>query len=149
MKITKFDIRLIKENEVDYQAIDNEKITNPIVAAEFFNKVLEMNFRTQEVLAMTTLDVKNNITGVFEVHKGGLSSSIVEPRTVFQRAIMQNAAGIVLCHNHPSGDPMPSGDDVSITKKLVKGGDILGINIVDHIIIADSQYISFKEKGII
>jgi len=62
---------------------------------------------------------------------------------------MQNAAGIVLCHNHPSGDPMPSGDDVSITKKLVKGGDILGINVVDHIIIADSQYISFKEKGII
>jgi len=54
-----------------------------------------------------------------------------------------------LCHNHPSGDPMPSGDDVSITKKLVKGGDILGINVVDHIIIADSQYISFKEKGII
>lgn len=149
MMIKKFDIRLIKEDEVDYQEINNEKITNPIAAAEFFNNVLEMNFRTQEVLAMATLDVKNNITGVFEVHKGGLASSVVEPRTIFQRAIMQNAAAIVLCHNHPSCDPTPSADDVSITKKLVKGGNILGINIVDHIIIAGDQYLSFKEKGII
>ena len=148
MKIAKFDIRLIKESETDYQAIDNEKITNPITAGDFFRKIFQMEQRGQEILAMATLDTKNNISGVFEVHKGGLSSSIVEPRTVFQRAILQNAAAIILCHNHPSGDPQPSSEDISITKKLQKGGKILGIKVLDHIIIADDKTVSLQEKDL-
>ena len=80
---------------------------------------------------------------------GNLNSSVVHPREVFKVAIDNNSANIIVLHNHPSGNPEPSNEDISITKKLVESGKILGIEIFDHIIIAGNQYLSFVEKRLI
>ena len=96
------------------------------------------------------LDTKNKVTGLFKVSQGSLNSSIVHPREVFKRALMQNSNSIILAHNHPSGDVTPSGEDISITRRLQEAGDILGIKVLDHLIIgAGGRYKSFKEDGII
>lgn len=143
--IKKYTVRLVKEEGRRYDF--NRKITSPEKASQIFNEVLEMDSRTQETFAMCTVDIKNNITGIFEITTGGLNSSIAHPRDVFQRAILQNAPSIILCHNHPSGNPIPSKNDINITQKIIKGGEILGIQILDHIIIGDNCFVSMKEEG--
>ena len=86
---------------------------------------------------------------IAEVSIGSLNASIVHPREVFAEAIKNKAASVIFVHNHPSGDPEPSEDDLEITKRLVEAGKILGIGIVDHIIITKTGFVSFKEKGLI
>jgi DNA repair protein RadC len=86
---------------------------------------------------------------VAEISIGTLDSSIVHPREVFLEAIKNKAASVIFVHNHPSGDPEPSKDDLEITKRLVESGKILGIEVIDHIIITENKYFSFKEKGLI
>ena len=86
---------------------------------------------------------------VAEVSIGSLNASIVHPREVFSEAIKNKAASVIFVHNHPSGDPEPSEDDLEITKRLVDGGKILGIEVVDHIIVAKDKFMSFKEKNLI
>ena len=121
-------------------------VSNPIQAAELLAG--EMRFLKQEVLRVILLDVKNKVIAAPEISRGGLSSSIVHPREVFKEAIRRSSAALILVHNHPSGDPTPSADDLSITKKLVKTGKIIGIEVIDHIIIAGDKYLSFKEKNL-
>ena len=86
---------------------------------------------------------------VAEVSIGSLNASIVHPREVFSEAIKNKAASVIFVHNHPSGDPEPSEDDLEITKRLVDGGKILGIEVVDHVIVAKDKFLSFKEKNLI
>lgn len=86
---------------------------------------------------------------VAEVSIGTLNANLVHPREVFAEAIKSKAASVIFVHNHPSGDPEPSGDDLEITKRLAESGKILGIEVADHIIIAKNDYFSFKEKGLI
>lgn len=86
---------------------------------------------------------------IAEVSVGSLNASVVHPREVFAETLRQNAASVILVHNHPSGDPEPSEDDLLLTKKLVESGKILGIEVVDHIIVAQDDFFSFKNKGII
>ncbi len=86
---------------------------------------------------------------IAEVSVGSLNASIVHPREVFAEAIKNKAASVIFAHNHPSGDPEPSEDDLLLTKKLVKSGKILGIEVVDHIIVAKNRFFSFKNKGLI
>ena len=102
-----------------------------------------------EVVKMLALDTKNKIIGVFDISTGSLNASIIHPRDVFQRAVLLNCASILLIHNHPSGDPTPSPEDVSLTKKLVDAGKIMDIAILDHVVIGDGRFVSFKEKGLI
>jgi len=147
INISFLNLKVIKENCGRYDI--QRKINSP---SDFYNvalKVLELDERAEESLFMATLDTKNNITGIFEVSRGSLNSSIVHPREVFKRAVMQNAASIILYHNHPSGDPTPSQDDIDTTKRIVESGEILGIALLDHLIIGENKYISLKEKGII
>jgi len=89
-----------------------------------------------------------NLT-VSEVSIGTLDSSLVHPREVFSEAIKSKAASVIFIHNHPSGDPKPSEDDLVITKKLIKAGEILGIAVTDHIIITRNNYFSLKDQGLI
>ena len=86
---------------------------------------------------------------VAEISIGSLNASIVHPREVFSEAIKNKAASVIFVHNHPSGDPEPSEDDLEITKRLVNGGKILGIEVVDHVIVAKDKFMSFKEKNLI
>ena len=144
LKITKFNLRVVKDREGTYEITENVK--DPQGAYEVFIKFLKLDERAEEVLAMITLDIKNNITGVFEVSQGTINKSFTHPREVFKRAILQNSAGIILAHNHPSGFPEPSSDDKSITKKLVDAGEIIGIQVLDHLIIGDGCFCSLKEK---
>jgi len=146
VNIQKFSLRVVKENGGRYDI--DKTINNPIAARNLFIEVAELDKRTEEVFVMATIDVRNKVTGLFEVSTGTLNSSLVTPREVFKRAILQNAAGIVLAHNHPSGNIDASSDDINITKKLVKSGKILGVNVVDHIIIGnEGDYSSMKEEN--
>jgi DNA repair protein RadC len=146
VNIQKFSLRVVKENGGRYDI--DKTINNPIAARNLFIEVAELDKRTEEVFVMATIDVRNKVTGLFEVSTGTLNSSLVTPREVFKRAILQNAAGIVLGHNHPSGNTDASNDDINITKKLVKSGKILGVNVVDHIIVGnEGNYCSMKEEN--
>jgi len=109
----------------------------------------ELRFFTQEVFKLVLLDIKNQVLALPVISKGGLSSSIVHPREVFKEAIKKSAAAVILVHNHPSGIPEPSKDDIKITRCLIDAGNIIGIDVLDHIIIGDGIYLSMKEKGII
>ncbi|PUU86262.1 MULTISPECIES: RadC family protein [Halanaerobium] len=147
VNIQKFSLRIVKESGGRYDI--DKYVRNPFQARDLFVEVVELDRRTEEVFAIATLDVKNKVTGVFEVSTGTLTSSLVTPREVFKRAILQNAAGIVLAHNHPSGVADASSDDISITKKLQKAGKIMGINVVDHIIIGSrDNFISMQEENL-
>jgi DNA repair protein RadC len=147
VNIQKFSLRIVKESGGRYDI--DKYVRNPFQARDLFVEVVELDRRAEEVFVIATLDVKNKVTGVFEVSTGTLTSSLVTPREVFKRAILQNAAGIVLAHNHPSGVADASSDDVSVTKKLQKAGKIMGINVVDHIIIGSrDNFISMQEENL-
>ncbi|RJQ54730.1 MAG: JAB domain-containing protein [Nitrospiraceae bacterium] len=93
------------------------------------------------------LDTKNRVFKEISVSDGTLSSSPVHPREVFKYAIKESAASVLFVHNHPSGDPSPSTDDIDITKRLVETGKIIGIHVLDHVVVTDGNYVSIMEKG--
>jgi len=93
------------------------------------------------------LNTKNQVLKVETTAVGILSSSPVHPREVFKEAVKMSSAGLILAHNHPSGDPTPSQDDLLLTKRLYEAGEILGIRIIDHLILGDNRYLSLKERG--
>ena len=94
------------------------------------------------------LDTRGRVIKTAEISIGNLDTSIVHPREVFREAMAASAASIVLAHNHPSGDPEPSNEDVQITKRLVEVGELVGIEVLDHVIIAGEKFISLKRKGL-
>lgn len=103
----------------------------------------------KEVFRLVMLDGKNRIFADYVVSEGCLTSSIVHPREVYIQAIKNSAASVIFLHNHPSGDPSPSPEDIEITKRLVAGGDLLGIKVLDHIIMGEGEYLSFADKGLL
>lgn len=109
----------------------------------------EMGTFNQEVLKLIILNTKNEIKKIKDVFKGSLNSSLVHPREIFNEAIRNSAASIIICHNHPSGDPTPSDEDIKVTTRLKECGEIIGIKLIDHIIIGRNIYVSLKEKGIL
>ncbi len=100
-----------------------------------------------EVFGILCLTTKHRIIAYHEVSRGTLDTTLVHPREVFKAALLANAAAIVLAHNHPSGDPTPSSDDVALTRRLQAAAHVLGIEIVDHIVVGDRCYASFRELG--
>lgn len=123
------------------------KINSPKDVFSLLN--YDMGVLKQEVLKLICLNTKNEIIKIKDVFVGGLNSSLVYPREIFNEAIKNSSASIIICHNHPSGDPTPSGEDIKITERLKECGNILGVSLVDHIIICKTRYISLKEQGII
>ena len=122
-------------------------IKSPADVAALARDVLEMHEMAEENFIILCLNTKNKIAGVHTISIGSLNASIVHPREVFKAALLNNASGIICLHNHPSGDPEPSREDIEITHRLVNAGNILGINVLDHIIIGDGRYISLGERG--
>ncbi len=106
-------------------------------------------YELREHFAVMLLDTKNHVLGMPTVSVGSLSASIVHPREVFRVAIQQAAASIILLHNHPSGDPSPSQEDIAVTEQLIKVGKIMDLPVLDHIIIGDNKFISLKEQGMV
>jgi DNA repair protein RadC len=104
---------------------------------------------TKEMFLTLHLDGKNRVVCVDLVSVGSLNQSIVHPREVFKTALLSNAAAVLLIHQHPTGDPSPSAEDIAITRRLKEAGDICGIKVLDHIIIGEDQYLSFVERGLL
>lgn len=114
------------------------------------NLVMEdMRCFKKEHLRIIMLNTKNFVMAVKDISIGSINSSIVHPREVFSEAIRKNSASIIICHNHPSGDPTPSGEDIKVTQRLKECSELLGIDLLDHIIIGNGVYISLKEKLIL
>ncbi len=109
----------------------------------------EMRYFDREHFRVIYLDRKGGMLEMQDISVGGLHSSIVHPREVFKVAVKKSAASLILVHNHPSGDPTPSQEDVEITLRLIEAGNIMGITVLDHIIIGDNTYCSLKSKGLI
>lgn len=109
----------------------------------------DMRFLMQEHFVCLYLNTKNQVLHKRTVFIGSLNASIVHPREVFKEAFRRSAASIICLHNHPSGDPSPSKEDIEVTKRLVECGKIIGIDVLDHLIIGEHKYVSLKEKGYI
>lgn len=107
----------------------------------------DMRFLTQEHFVCLYLNTKNQVLHKQTVFIGSLNASIVHPREVFKEAFRRSAASIICLHNHPSGDPTPSKEDIDVTKRLLECGKIIGIDVLDHLIIGEKKYVSLKEKG--
>lgn len=107
----------------------------------------DMRFLSQEHFVCLYLNTKNQVLHQQTIFIGSLNASIVHPREVFKEAFRRSAASIICLHNHPSGDPAPSREDIEVTKRLVECGKLIGIDILDHIIIGDKKFVSLKEKG--
>lgn len=119
-------------------------IHNPADAAALVQ--YEMSGLEQENLWVILLDTRNRVLGIEKLYKGSLNSSMVRVGELFRAAIQRNAASIVLVHNHPSGDPSPSAEDIALTRNVVQAGKLLDIDVLDHIIIGNARFVSLKEK---
>lgn len=106
-------------------------------------------FLMKEVFFTVLLDRQNQVLGIEEVSRGSVDETVVHPREVFREAIRRSASALLLAHNHPSGNPEPSATDLAITRQLSEGSKLLGIQILDHVILGDGQYVSLKERGLI
>lgn len=122
-------------------------ITSPRQAAELFME--ELRYKKKEYFKILLLNTKNHVISKEEISVGSLSASIVHPREIFNIPLRKSAASVILFHNHPSGDPSPSQEDLEVTRRLVDAGNILGITVRDHIIIGDGCFFSFREKGLL
>jgi DNA repair protein RadC len=109
----------------------------------------EMRYFDREHFRVMYLDRKGGLLVMEDVSVGGLHSSIVHPREVFKTAVKKSAASMILVHNHPSGDPTPSREDIDITNRLINAGKLMGIEVLDHVIIGDNTYCSLKARGLI
>ncbi|MBI4830185.1 MAG: DNA repair protein RadC [Candidatus Lindowbacteria bacterium] len=125
---------------------DKEPIKTPRDVHRFMAD--DMRPLDRETFVILMLNTKNYITKKHTVSVGSLNASVVHPRECFKEAIAAHAAAIILVHNHPSGDAEPSNEDISLTRRLIQAGDLLGIRVLDHVIIAGDKYVSLTDRGV-
>jgi DNA repair protein RadC len=144
---TLFEVVRIKQEIREVQApFANESIRSPENAAKLAEAYIADEDR--EVFLVLCLNTKNEVVGLHRCHVGALNASIVHPREVMKAAILNNAASIIVSHQHPSGNPEPSREDIDVTTRLVEAGKILGIDVLDHIIVTyKGNHYSLKEHG--
>lgn len=139
--------RVVLEKEVSMNYPDlSYIIRSPEDVVQIGKAFMRIHEEPEEYMYMICMNTKNRVIGVFEISHGNVNSSIVGTREIFQKALLANAVSIILMHNHPSGDPSPSREDIEVTRRIVEAGKIIGIQVLDHIIIGD-RYSSLKEKG--
>jgi DNA repair protein RadC len=124
-----------------------DRFTSPRQVFDYFHH--EFRDSRKEYFLILLLDGKNRIIRRVQISEGSLNQSIVHPREVFSPAVKESAAAIILVHNHPTGDPAPSSEDIAITRRLREAGEIMGIKVLDHIIIGDGEFVSFVERGLL
>ena len=153
MRLTKYKTRLTEKQRVTLDkefSINRPDLTSVIKSPNDVYEVardgLRMHEESEEYLYMICMNTKNKIIGVFEVSHGNVNSSIFGVREILQKALLANAVSIIMIHNHPSGDPSPSREDVKVTERLSEAAKLVGIELLDHIIVGE-KYVSLKEKG--
>lgn len=152
MRITKYRAEL---NEDQHNILVKEKscncpvdsLSNLQAITQMLNSVFRLNRQAEEYVYMIALNTKNKPLGVFEISHGTVNQSLCNPREIFVKALLCGAAGIVLAHNHPSGDTTPSKEDVTVYRRIREASEILGVNLLDNIVIGNG-YFSFIENGI-
>ena len=153
MRITTYKTELNKDNlnvlvkEKSCNCTGVETLNTPSLIAEMFNVVFRLNKQTEEYLYMIALDSKQKPLGVFEISHGMVNMTICNPREIFIKALLCGASGIVIAHNHPSGDTTPSKEDIESYNRLKEVGKLIGINVLDSVIVGEGYY-SFCENGI-
>jgi len=125
------------------------KIRSPADVNTLIADVMQNLDSNKEHCFCISIDTKNQIKSVDVVSIGILDRNIVHPREIFYTAICHRAASIIISHNHPSGDPTPSKEDIAVTEKLIESGKLLGIDVLDHVIIGDDRYVSLKDEGLV
>lgn len=137
-------LRIVKESSLLYK---DRSIRSPQDGYKLFNQFLgELD---REYFVVMCLDVKNQPTAINVCHIGSLNASIVHPREVLKIAILSNSASIIVMHNHPSGRPEPSQEDIDVTKRIAEAASIMGIELLDHLVIGSNSFVSLKDKGYI
>lgn len=129
-----------------YSGRQQVTITSPLDVKDLLME--EMRFLEKEHFKAILLNTKNHVISIEDISIGSLNSSIVHPREVFKPAIKRSSASVILVHNHPSGDPTPSREDIEVTSRLVNAGNVLGIAVLDHVIIGNNSILSLKEQGL-
>ncbi len=126
---------------------DSVRLTTPQSVADYYMQ--DMRHLTREKVILLMFDSKNKLMKDMVISEGTVNTSIMPTREIFVHAIKEEAVNIILLHNHPSGDPTPSAEDIRVTKRLTEAGNLIGISLMDHIIIGDNRYISLKEQGLV
>ncbi|MCD6290299.1 MAG: DNA repair protein RadC [Anaerolineae bacterium] len=125
---------------------ERPQVKSPADAANLLS--LDMGMLEQEEMRVILLDTRNRVLAIETVYRGSLNSAVVRIGELFRAAIRSNCAAVILAHNHPSGDPSPSPEDIHLTRDAVRAGRLLGIEVLDHLIIGQGQYVSLKERGL-
>jgi len=125
---------------------ERPKVTSPADAANLL--MSEMMFLEQEHLRVILLNTRNEVLSAPTIYQGSLNTSVVRIGELFRQAVRANAAALIVAHNHPSGDPSPSPEDINVTRQLVKAGQLLDVKVLDHIVIGHQRYVSLKERNL-
>lgn len=141
----------VNEIEIKYrnQISENKKILSSDDAVNYLREVVGDHQNVREVFIALYLNAQHKIIGHFVVSMGGITATVVDPKMVFSVALKCLARSVILCHNHPSGNIYPSDQDKQITKKLVEGGKLLEIVVLDHVILTEDAHYSFADEGIL
>ena len=153
MRITKYRTELdskrhnvlVKESAVNYAC---DKLNSPDAIVQMFNNIFDLNHMAEEYVYLAAFSTAYRVLGVFEVSHGTVSTTTASPREIFIRLLLSGASCFVICHNHPSGDCIPSDDDIGLTKRLQECANLMGIAFTDHIITGRGYY-SFKEHKLL
>ncbi|TAA73138.1 RadC family protein [Planococcus salinarum] len=141
-RINIVSVKMVKESSLLYKERSVKSPEDSYNLLKFF-----LENRDREHFIVISLDIKNQPVSINVCHVGSLNASIVHPREVMKSAILSNAASIIVGHNHPSGNCTPSPEDHQVTKRLKEAGEIIGIELLDHLILGDDSYLSFKQEG--
>lgn len=148
--IKRYRLELIQESAKLYDC-ERKGICSPKQAADAFEEVFGVTRLPEEQVSLFCLDSKNNVVAAHVVAQGSLNKAVIHPREVYKRALLSNAANIIICHNHPSGDCAPSKEDEYITQRLKEVGELIGIELLDHLIIGRNEegmtFCSLKKQG--
>jgi DNA repair protein RadC len=142
---------LVGEVELSYirKTKNKCKINKTQDSADFFRKIWSEQIEFREEALLLLLNRSNNVLGWYKISSGGQAGTVVDPKLIFQAALLGHAAGIIVCHNHPSGNPEPSQEDMMMARKLKDAGKLLDINVLDFMIITESCHTSFADRGLI
>ena len=143
----KYDVRLVQEHSGLYDL--DKKITSSTQAADICRQLYDMHELSYEKMVMLTLNTRHQVVGCFEVSRGTVDESTIYPREIATRALLTNAKAVILAHNHPSGSTNPSTADMNVTRKVKDLLSMLGINLLDHIIVAHERTYSMADHGLL
>lgn len=138
---------LVKEKDIDYE--EDTTLCSPEIIYNFMVDVFQLDRKAEEYFYMIALDTKCHPLGIFEISHGMVNATLVSPREIYIRGLLCGAVYTIFVHNHPSSNTQPSMEDLKVTRRLKEAGDLVGIKIMDHIIVGESNFYSFKEKGVL